>query len=59
MASDGGGGAEEVEFYKSKNNVKDNISCLFLSLVLSKINDGAYMQPCKNLFHAYIDSYTI
>ena len=42
-ASDGGGGVGEIEFYKPKNNIKDNISCLYLLLVLSNINDGAFM----------------
>ena len=42
-ASDGGGGVGEMEFYKPKNNIKDNISCLYLLLVLSNINDGAFM----------------
>ena len=41
-----GGGSGEVKFYKPKNNIKDNITCLFLLLVSSNINDIVSMQPC-------------
>ena len=50
-----------MECYKPKSNIKDSISCLFLHLFSSSINDDAFMQPCKNLFrhiltHTRIDT---